>query len=237
MAVSTTDLVVGYTGNGVTTAFSFPCKLLAQTDVRVYLETGAATGLFTLKTISTHYTVSFDSDAETCTVTFLSAPTSSYRVVITRETPRTQGTNLDREGRSPAKTHEGMIDKATMLAQEALEKISRVPTFRIAPVDPAAVDIDPLTDRRALIAEDNGDGTWTLIPSTYDPDEMVAAAAASAAAAAASAALMTTGAYANLSGLISARPAAPTILTFYYATDDDTVTLYIPAAGRWFLIG
>lgn len=223
MAVSTTDLVVSYNANGVLTAFSFPCKVLAQTDVRVYLETAAASGLFTLKTISTHYTIVFDSEAETCTVTFLVAPTSGFRVGISRETPRTQGTSLDREGRSPAKTIEGMADKAIMLAQEALEKVSRVPTFRQFPADPAAVDIDPLTTRRALIAEDNGDGTWTIIPSTYDPDELREEAAILA--------------LAYSEGLIADRPAAPSVRKAYYATDTGEYAHYIPTAGRWFTLG
>lgn len=255
MAVSTTDFVYSYTGNGGTTAFSFPAKLLAQTDVRVYLETGVATDVFTLKTISTHYTVSFDSDAETCTVTFLAAPTNGYRVGITRETPRTQGTNLDREGRSPAKTVEGMVDKATMLAQEAIEKTSRAPLFRVFPVDPDPVDIDPLEDRRALIAQDNGDGTWTLIPSTNDPDELAIDAAASAAAAAASEsaaaaseaaalAAQTAAEFAQAaieaqqqSGLASAKPVAPATRVEWYSTDTDTLEIWRPEAGRWFVIG
>lgn len=223
MSVSTTDLVYSYTGNEVTTAFSFPAKVLAQTDVRVYLETGVGTGLFDLKTISTHYTISFDSDAETCTVTFLTAPKSGYRVGIGRETPRTQGTSLDREGRSPAKTIEGMVDKAVMLAQEALEKISRAPLFRQFPADPTVPDIDPLEDRRALIAQDNGDGTYTLVMSDYDPDELVNEATILASA--------------YSSGLAADRPAAPTSRKMYYSTDTGELAIYIPDAGRWFTIG
>lgn len=235
MAVSSIDFVTGYTGNGVTTAFAFSFKVISSSDLRVYLETGASTGLFTLKTLSTHYTVTFDATAETGTVTFLTAPPNNYRVVITRVTPTTQGTNLDIEGRSPAKTLEGMVDKVTMLAQEALEKLGRAALFRVTPVDPDPVDMDRPTDRRALIWEDNGDGTWTIVNSVYDPDEQVAAAAASAAAAAVSAAAAAASAalFVTTSGLIADRPAAPSVNTTYYATDTGELALFTVASGRW----
>lgn len=235
MAVSTIDFVTSYTANGVLTAFAFSFKIISSSDLRVYEETAASSGVFTLKTLTTHYTVSFDAAAETGTVTFLVAPTNGKRVVITRVTPTTQGTNLDREGRSPAKTIEGMVDKATMLAQEALEKLSRGFLFRVAPVDPEPVDVDRATTRRALIWRDNANGTWTIINSTYDPDEQVALAtaqavlaAASAAAAAASAALFVT-----QSGLIAARPLSPAANQTYYATDTGELAYYSIASGRW----
>ena len=258
MAVSSTDFVVSYNANGVLVDFAFAFKIIAQTDLKVYEETAASSGLFTLKTLSTHYTVVFDSTAETGTVTFLSAPGDLKRVVITRDTPDTQATNLDIEGRSPAKTLEGMVDKVTLLAQEALEKLSRAILFRVAPVDPAAVDIDPLTDRRALIAESNGDGTFTIVPSVYDPDTQVAAAAASATAAAssatsaassataasasataaaASAALAATLSLSYASGTIAARSAAPATNQIYYATDTGELAIYITTAARWFTLG
>ena len=235
MAVSTIDFVMSYNANGVLTAFAFSFKLISSSDLRVYVETAEDSGVFTLKTLSTHYTVSFDTAAETGTVTFLVAPADGLRIGLTRVTPTTQGTNLDKEGRSPAKTIEGMVDKATILAQEALEKLSRGFLFRPFPADPEPCDVDPLTDRRCLVAEDNGDGTWTLVPSTYDPDEAqtdsaasAAAAAVSAAAAAASAALFVT-----QSGLIAARPLAPAANQTYYATDTGELAYYSIASGRW----
>jgi len=235
MAVSTIDFIVSHNANGVLVDFAFAFKIISSADLRVYEETAEASGVFTLKTLSTHYTVVFDAAAETGTVTFLVAPGNLKRVGITRVTPTTQGTNLDREGRSPAKTIEGMVDKATMLAQEALEKLSRGFLFRPFPADPEPCDVDPLTDRRALIAEDNGDGTWTLVPSTYDPDEQVAAAAASAAAAAVSAAAAAASAalFVTTSGTIAARTAMPAVNTVYYATDTGELAYFSTASGRW----
>lgn len=122
-------------------------------------------------------------------------------------------------------------------------------------------------DRRAVIYERNGDDDgWDLVPSMYDPDTLQAAAAASATAAAASATAAAASATAaassatsaassataaaasattaatiaaalELSGLYSARPAAPSVTTIYYSTDRDSAELWLPAANRWFLLG
>lgn len=116
MAVTASYTPVETAGNGVTTAFSFSFKIFAQTDITVYVRgTG---GALTTKTLTTHYTVSFDTDAETGTVTMLTAPASGEYCRIVRNTARTQGTSFPREGVTPAKSVENALDKLTLQTQE-----------------------------------------------------------------------------------------------------------------------
>jgi hypothetical protein len=51
MTVSSSQSRISYTGNGATTAFSFPYEFDAGSDLKVYKNS-------TLQTITTHYTVS-----------------------------------------------------------------------------------------------------------------------------------------------------------------------------------
>lgn len=255
MAVAQTAARVSVqAGNGAKVAFDGTWKIFATTDLTVYKV--GATGTYTLCTNVTDYAVTFDTDAETWTVTFVVAPVSSgYAVIFGDAMTFDQASSLPREGVTPAATLKNAIDKLTVLVQQVRDKADRAVLQPLTPANPEPIDIDPLTDRRALIAQDNGDNTWTIIPSTYDPDEQyplaqaqaaiataqaavataqAVAAAASAVAAAASAALVTN---AIGSGLYAARPAAPTSIAFYHSTDRDSLELWIPSAARWYLIG
>lgn len=76
--------------DGILTAFAFPWNVTAETDLRVYTVVRADDSSKTLKTLTTHYTVSIDSDFVGGTVTFLSAPAATLDVLIEREVPYTQ---------------------------------------------------------------------------------------------------------------------------------------------------
>ena len=56
MTLSTTSNKVSFSGNGSTTVFAYNFKILANSDLKVFIR--SATGTETLKTISTHYNVS-----------------------------------------------------------------------------------------------------------------------------------------------------------------------------------
>ena len=57
MTVSTTTLKNSYAGNGSTTVFAYAFKIFASSEIKVYIRTDA-TGVETLKSETTHYTVS-----------------------------------------------------------------------------------------------------------------------------------------------------------------------------------
>lgn len=119
--------------NGVKTDFDFAFKIFASTDLKVYIETGVGTGVYTLKTLTTHYTVTFDTTNETGTVKFLAAPGDGLRVKIVRDLPQTQASRLPIEGIMPAKTVENALDKAVLIAQELQDQI-----------DPLNVSVDAI---------------------------------------------------------------------------------------------
>jgi len=128
MSVSTTTDRVTYAGDASTTAFSFPYVLFADADLKVYLKTNS-TGAETLKTITTHYTVSgtqtngvYESGV---TVTFLTAPTASETVVIIRDRSVTQDLELDENGKIPSQNLEKQLDKLATDVQRVKNKVNR----------------------------------------------------------------------------------------------------------------
>lgn len=124
MAVASTNPVASELANGVKTAFDFTFKIFEATDLVVEVETAAGSNVYLTQTYSAAYTVVFDKDAETGTVTFLVAPTTGKKVVITRYTPQTQGSTLPIEGKMPSKVVEDALDRLTLLIQEARALLS-----------------------------------------------------------------------------------------------------------------
>ena len=124
MTVTTTTSRVEYTGNGSTTVFSYPFKITVDASLKVYLVT-TATGVSVLKTISTHYSVSGAGTASGGNVTMGTAPLSSETLVIEREEAYTSTTDYIENDSFPAETHEGALDKLTMLTQQNDRDITR----------------------------------------------------------------------------------------------------------------
>jgi hypothetical protein len=98
-------------GNGTTTAFTIPFRILDQTHLRV---------LFTIAGVTT--------DAA-ATVTFLVAPSSSTTITFLRDVPATQETDYVPNDPFPAESHEQALDKLTMLVQQLREEVARAITI------------------------------------------------------------------------------------------------------------
>lgn len=111
-------------GNGATTAFPYDFLILAETDLDVYL-VEISTGLATLQTLTTHYTVSGVGSNSGGTVTFVTAPSSLYRVLIVRVMDLTQETDYKENNKFPAETHERALDRVTMITQQLQEVDAR----------------------------------------------------------------------------------------------------------------
>ena len=120
-----------YTGNGATTAFSTRFAFNSNSDVEVYLVT-ISTGAESLQTITTHYTLTGAGTGSAGTVTFVSAPSSSYYVKIRRNTPKTQAVDYVEATSFPASTHEGALDKLTRIVQEMDLKVDRAPLLKLS---------------------------------------------------------------------------------------------------------
>ena len=186
MTVPTTTAKNSYSGNGSTTAFAYGFKIFADADLQVIIQ--AATGVETIKTLATHYTVSNAGNDSGGNVTFTAGntPAAGQTVVIRRNLALTQLTDYVENDPFPAESHENALDRLTMISQGINEEISRVPRF---PVTSSLTDVElplTLTANTALIV--NADATgYTNGPTASQISgaeaEAVAAAASAAAAA------------------------------------------------------
>ena len=125
MTISSTTVKNSYSGNGSTTAFAYTFKIFANTDLQVIIR--SSTGTETVKTLTTHYTVSGVGDASGGNVTFTSGntPASGETVVIIREVPQTQAIDYIANDPFPAESHEEGLDRATMTTQQVQEELDR----------------------------------------------------------------------------------------------------------------
>jgi hypothetical protein len=125
MTISSTTVKNSYSGNGSTTVFAYTFKIFANTDLQVIIR--SSTGIETVKTLTTHYTVSGVGDASGGNVTFTSGntPASGETVVIRRAVPQTQAIDYIANDPFPAESHEEGLDRATMTLQQVQEELDR----------------------------------------------------------------------------------------------------------------
>ena len=126
MTVSSTTVKNSYSGNGSTTEFAYTFKIFADTDLQVIIRVNS-TGVETVKTLTTHYTVAGAGDASGGSITFTSGntPASGETVVIIREVPQTQAIDYIANDPFPAESHEEGLDRATMTTQQVQEELDR----------------------------------------------------------------------------------------------------------------
>jgi len=125
MTISSTTVKNSYSGNASTTVFAYTFKIFANTDLQVIIR--SSTGTETVKTLTTHYTVSGVGDASGGNVTFTSGntPASGETVVIRRAVPQTQAIDYIANDPFPAESHEEGLDRATMTTQQVQEELDR----------------------------------------------------------------------------------------------------------------
>jgi hypothetical protein len=123
MTLATTTNRIAYSGNGVTTAFSFPYYFLANGDLVVVLRDSS--GNEVTKTITTHYTVSGAGVDAGGTVTMLTAPASGESLTIYRDPSRLQSLDLVNNDALPAESVEQAFDKGVMISQRLNDRIDR----------------------------------------------------------------------------------------------------------------
>jgi hypothetical protein len=130
MTVSSTTSKVSYSGNGTTVAFAVSFYFLADSQLTVTLR--AADGSESTKVLNTDYTVSGAGVLAGGTVTMTVAPASGTTLVISRNVPLTQETDLQPNDRLPAETLEQSIDKLTMIDQQLQEEVNRTIKFPVS---------------------------------------------------------------------------------------------------------
>ena len=118
------------TANGSTNTFSFSFSVNVEADVAVFVGT-------TLKTISTHYTVSITSSTGAGSITFTTGntPTNGQIVTIMSKTALARTSVYTSGGTISAASLESDFDTNMMLFQQQDERLDRA---LVAPVDDAA---------------------------------------------------------------------------------------------------
>jgi hypothetical protein len=138
MTLATTANRVEYAGNDATLTFAFAFTCWAATEVLVYLRVNA-TGAETLKTLTTHYTLSPTSYPATGNVVMLTAPATGETLVIIRSQALTQTVDLISGDNLPATTLEQRLDQMVGMIQQLNERLDRSSQFPISsPLDSIA---------------------------------------------------------------------------------------------------
>ena len=125
MTISSTTVKNSYSGDNTTATFSYTFKIFADSDLQVIIR--SSTGTETVKTITTHYTVSGAGNANGGSVTFTSGniPTNTETVVLRRAVPQTQAIDYIANDPFPAESHEEGLDRAMMTLQQVQEELDR----------------------------------------------------------------------------------------------------------------
>ncbi|HDZ3423822.1 TPA: hypothetical protein RSV18_002067 [Pseudomonas aeruginosa] len=122
MTVETTDSIVEYTGNGVTTAFPVPFEFPTNEDLVV---TQVYNDVSTVLVLGTDYlVVGAGAQAGGAVITTVAPPLNSV-INISRQLEPLQKTDLRNQGRYFAETHESVFDYLTMLIQQGFSGLSR----------------------------------------------------------------------------------------------------------------
>jgi ribosome assembly protein YihI (activator of Der GTPase) len=237
MTVATTQYRISYSGNGSTTAFSFPYVFFDGADLTVILVSSA--GVETAQTITTDYTVSGGSGASGA-VTMVAAPAAGETLVIVREQPFTQTVlDLVENDPLPSATLEEAIDRTVIMAQQNNGQLARA--LRQPEGDTVAIERLPASGTRATkVLAFDADGDPVASTSTLSEIESGAAnAATSASAAAGSAADAATAKTAAETAQAAAETAQGLAETAQAAAEaatsskaDDDLSNVDPATGR-----
>jgi hypothetical protein len=125
MTISSTTVRNSYSGDGTTDTFTYNFKIFQDSDIQVIIR--SANGTETIKTITTHYTVTDAGVSAGGTVVFTAGniPTATETVVLRRNIPQTQAIDYIANDPFPAESHEEGLDRATMAIQQIQEEVTR----------------------------------------------------------------------------------------------------------------
>jgi hypothetical protein len=148
-----------YATNGTTGPWTVPFYFLANTDLLVTYT--AADGTQTQLTLNADYSVAGAGDPSGGTVTTINAYAAGGFITILRDMNFVQEVVYPENGPFPAKTHEGALDRLTMIAQQLREKLSRAVTF--SPGDTVSSDLPPANVRAGYLLGFDGSGGLSII--------------------------------------------------------------------------
>lgn len=179
MTISSSTNKAQYTGNDATTIFPYDFVIPTAQDLQVYLGDTLQVAGFTAQGIG---------NPAGGSVTFDTAPATGVIVSIMRVMPLTQAVDYVPYDAFPAQTHEGALDKLTMIDQQLQEQIDR--TVKLSVSSPAGtILIDAPEDGKVIQWDLSTPGEIRMAngPDISEIQDDVDASAANAASAAASA--------------------------------------------------
>lgn len=129
-----------YTAAAAQTEFDYPFPIFADTDLKVYVGE-------TLKTITTHYTVSGVGDDDGGTVTFLTAMTGGEIVTLYRDTTIERVTDFQQNGPNRSAALNDELDRVTVVQQELRSMIDRcLRLSRLSTASDTSAELAPLAN-------------------------------------------------------------------------------------------
>ena len=215
MTISTTTIKNSFAGNNSTSAFTYTFKIAAASEMQVIIRSSA--GVETIKTITTHYTVSGVGNSGGGTVTFTAGniPATGETVVLRRVTAQTQTMDLIDNDPMSAETIETAHDKSIALIQELQEQLNRsIKVSRTATITTPEITDDASARAGKLLGFD---ATGNALDATIDGSG-VAVSATNAANSATAAANSATAAASSATAAQTAQAAAEAALDTF---DDD----------------
>lgn len=214
MTVQTEIKRVVQVGTGATSNFYFNATVQGLDDLKVYTVNTA--GVQTLQTRggsgTYDYTVTINAATKFATITLNNNLASGFKIVILRGTPIVQTVDYTEGDPFPAETHEGALDRLTIIATQLQEQLDR--SLQVVETSTVTnIRVDEFIATRALVV----DATGTKVemgPSTSDiasastnaATAVAAAATASAASASANAAASSAAATLAAAGLPALAP-------------------------------
>jgi len=169
MTVSAQNSYISYTGNGSTSAYSWPYKLFAAGDLKVYTVV-ISTGVETLQTSggagTYDYTISVNADYSGATITLNNNLPTTHKVFLTRVQALEQATDYIEGDAFPAETHEQTLDKIVLQLQQHEEQLKRSLKFKQSTATRSEPPIPELT--ADTLIKVNSAGTGFETQSTVD---------------------------------------------------------------------
>ena len=224
MTISTEAIKAGpFAGNASTTTFSFSYKVFSTTGSDLAVVFTNSSGVESTKTLTTDYSVSLNADQDnspggSITTTGVWSPIAvGEKITILNEPNYTQGTDLVSGGGFFPNVIEDALDRSTILARRADEKVTR--SIQIPVSDSAGTTVElpsnTLRANKAIVFDADGD-VGVSVDNYVDQTTVTAASAAAASA----------------SALVAQSSASAVAFPFTFST---TTTMANPGAGVFHL--
>ena len=213
MTISAETIQAGpFNGNDSTDVFAITFKCFSQSDLNVVLTNSS--GVESTKTITTHYTVSLNSNQDSSpggSVTMVTPPATGEKITIINEPAFTQGVDLVNGGGFFPNVIEDAIDRNTILGKRARDTANRSVIIPVSDSTGTTTELPTETLRasKAVVFDSSGN----VGVSTDDYEDQVATVAASATAAAGSATSAATSATAAATSATAAATSATAAAT------------------------